>query len=300
MNKCTRTTGAIRLIAMAVCLMTWLVGTTAKAQSLEINPQSNWREGQGANPLTDDWKTQNLPNGGMRFTVNQPGHAMVRNFGTRLEIDTRRTPTMSMTYRATGMKPSRKDHPFMVFYRLEKNKSLRVLTYKDLVIDGQEHTVTVDLIALFAKQKIDEQVLPYFDLRFFAGKDGPGSFELLSLRFSEFQGLPKLPGQPVEPTHGKPVSIQVIDEMNQPIKQARVILDDHLLGKCRVEVLTDEQGKATLRPWFADLPGTRRTLRVQATNRYTLTYRDLTQVDDTTILKARLFPTRTYTGIFLR
>jgi thiol-disulfide isomerase/thioredoxin/protocatechuate 3,4-dioxygenase beta subunit len=285
-----------------LCMLAILPWEQVRAELvLQLNPTSDWSEGWGANPKTHRWEKTPLDNGAMRFTINEPGHAAVFNFGTRLEIDPRITPLLQMTYRAEHVSPSREDHPLLVFYGLENRKQLTAVTYKDIQVDGQEHTFKINLLELLEKKKWSGMVLPYIDLRIFAGKEQPGVFDLIDLRLTERDDLPAIPvvndaAQAPQPQRGKAVSVEVVDEVNQPIAGARVTLDDHLRGGLKVTSMTDNAGKATLQPSRADFPGTRKRLRIEAENRFAVTYMRLGEVDDQTVLKVQLFPTRIYTG----
>jgi hypothetical protein len=277
------------LITICFCCM----GPCLADEAIVLNPQVDWRTGTGTGPLTTDWGLNELPGGGQRFMVNEPGHAAVFNWPINLHVDPQFTPIMKMTYRAMDVKPKNPNEALLTFYYLDR-KTLTVFRYKDMQVDGLSHTMQVDLRLLFKQQKISYQPLNRFDLRVFAAADGPGTFDLIDLRFEMVPGLPQIHNNTPAP-EPKRVLVEVIDEKNQPIEHATVTLDPHLRGGTSCG-FTDASGKLALPTPAFGLAGIRQSLRVEAKGRYGLTFHDLSDVDEQTSLKAQLFPARTFSG----
>ncbi|MEM6458785.1 MAG: carboxypeptidase regulatory-like domain-containing protein [Planctomycetota bacterium] len=251
-----------------------------------LEPQARWRQGCGVGKSTDRWSVESLESGAMRFTVLEPGRASVWNFPARLGLSPDRTPILSMTYRATGLREAEGDRSVIVFYG-GKPSNVTVVRQRDLVGDGREHTLRVDLREEGRANKPLAEAMAYVDLRVHAG-DTPAEFDLIDLRFEAGETSDAPPAEAKAP-----VRVRVVGPAGAPIAGATVTLDPHLKhGK--VPVSTDADGRAVLTPTAGE--ATRRALTAAYDGMTSLVFRDLSEVSGDTTLTATLYPTATYGG----
>ncbi|MEO1235867.1 MAG: carboxypeptidase regulatory-like domain-containing protein [Planctomycetota bacterium] len=259
-----------------------------------LDPQAAWREGCGADHLTQQWSMAPGEGGAMVFRTLEPGHAAVWNFPARLDLDPERTPILSMTYRATGLRASEPRRTVLAFYGGKPNHFTAV-HQRHLHSDGQTHTLRLDLREELAEKGVTAAALVRMDVRVHAG-EGAGEFELIDLRF---EPAPDSPGSAGTLAAGepRPVRVRVADAAGEPVAGATVTLDPHLReGHGRREVATDADGRAEVSP-AATHSAARGTLEVGAPGMTSVVFRELKEVEAGQTLTATLYPTATYGGV---
>jgi protocatechuate 3,4-dioxygenase beta subunit/thiol-disulfide isomerase/thioredoxin len=278
-------------VLLAVSVLTYAGHAQAEApDTIVLDPHMDWRTGDGVQHPTESYRLDRNENG-LRVEVLELGHGVVLNMPVPLYIDTEQVPILTMTYRATGLDLSNPDDAVVAFWG-GKPSYLPAVQNKDVLADGQEHRVRIDMRDRLAEHGATAKALVWLDLRVRALPKGSAVFELIDLRFGP-DGETTTAADKGQPAN--PVTVRVTDASDQPIASALVTLDAHTKN-LRVVAETDADGRATLHSDTPGLTGTRRSLSVTKDGMTTMSFRDLHQVDADTQLQARLYKTQTLSG----
>lgn len=263
-------------------------------QRIELNPQASWTSGSGDVSMTERWRVASMEDGITRFEVFKAKHSGVFNFPSLVAIDAEATPILSLTYIASGDWSNQPGRSVLVFYGGQPSEWPAV-GVDDLQIDGQQHTLEVDLRKILADTGATSAALRRLDLRVHAGAT-KATLDLISLSFSPSSKQPQSAADAAE--LGEPVHVHVVDESGLPLAGATLTLDPHLKTipsqSISTVAKTDAAGHATVST--ADAPHKRQSLSVRHPTKTTMLFRDLSEVTSQQPLTAKLYPTRTYSG----
>lgn len=274
------------LVALAI-LVSVTSSRVMAAETLVLDPQSVWSMGWGSEPLTFKSTMQALLDGGQQFSVLQPGHVAVWNWDVNLNLPWQAMPIMKMTYRATDMRVPDPDQFFMTFFEFG-SVYLHVIKYRDLQLDGQVHTITVDLRTLQPVETPVPDRLNALDLHLFSDFARQAKFDLLDLRF---EADPASPQALSKVENLKPITVKVTNEGGQPIEGATATRDPHLRDR-KVTTQTDAKGVARFDVPDDAIAGMCQSLRIDADKRSSVVINQVSQH----INSVRLYPMQTYGG----
>jgi protocatechuate 3,4-dioxygenase beta subunit len=206
-----------------------------------INLQLPWSDRCVSDSATPFWRFENNDDG-FRLINPDPEHPAIVRYPVSLWIWPKKLSIMEVTYRAEGLDVDHPDKPVIEFSR-ENSDDVTVLFMRDLKVDGKKHTLRIDLTERMAEMTIRKQRLGTMHLLVHTGNAREGWFELSELRFEPRDGV-KLPSEKKQDflTH-----VRVVDLAGEPIPDATVTLDSHLLN-CTVEMQTDQEGRVALTP----------------------------------------------------
>lgn len=280
-------------LMMAVLAGHCLVADRALASdnpgAVVLDPQMQWQPGPG-DDMPAVYEIQKLSDGSLRAEVGEPGESLYLTapIGAKLDID--RTPILVMKYKGVKLDTQPADRIVLTFRTCGRGFS--PVRMNDLTVDGEEHTLRLDLRGRLAKftetcgGQAPSLQAPIM-LRIASGAQGQAQFDLIDLRFepAENARLPQIQSKRT----AAPVRVRVVDSEGAPIENATVTLDEHLRYSKR-SVQTDANGEATLQPDAALAPVSRDVLRVTKDGLSSVLFTDLSRVDGTT-LQATLYPT---------
>ncbi len=282
------------MAALTVAALQGLASPAVASVPLELNPLVPWSRGCGHWPATDLYRFDLLDDR-LRVTVEEPGKGANLNYPVALSLNPFRTPLLTVTYRAEGLRTEEPGKTVLAFWGGEPNV-IPVLHHRDLVSDGAVRTMSIDLRDVLAEHNATPAALERMDIRVHAGK-GEGVFDLLGVRFDPVSGTDA--DEATVPTLGErgaravspdaALKVRVVDGAGQPVPDAVVVLDPHLLN-LRVEATTDAAGRLTLRSADAAVPQTRRALFVTKPGHAEVWLRDLTRIEPTEELRVMLAP----------
>ncbi|MEM9250773.1 MAG: carboxypeptidase regulatory-like domain-containing protein [Planctomycetota bacterium] len=261
----------------------------AAAQPIVLDPQTIWSEGCGSSHLTELWTVEETDTGSTVFRVLDPGHTVVMNHPASLDLDPKRYPTLSMTYRGKGLRPDNSKPNLLVFFGGEPGNVVAFRS-EQAVWDGETHTLTADLQELGAKR------LARFDLRLHADDDVDEAwFELIDLRLLPAEsGLAEGQDADAPEDSSAAIAVRVTDTAGEPAAGAAVVLDPHL-RQGAAKASTDEAGRAEVSPVAVDGGGS--MLRVEAPGMAPVWFRQLSALPAGQELAVTLRPATTVAGV---
>lgn len=255
----------------------------AAAQPIVLDPQVLWSDGCGISNTTDRWRVAPTPEGTTRFAILEPGFSVNFRHPAVLDIDAEAYPTLSLTYRGEGMLAGDKNAKDVIVFSGQGTKTVKAVRSSDMIMDGQTHTLEVDL------RELGAQRLGLLSLRVHAsGEDA--WFELMDLRWLPADGETLAEAE----VENEPVVVTVVDEQGQPLAGATVSLNPHL-ANASATATTDAQGRAEV---VSPHPGAaaRSTLRVDAEGRAPVWFTRLKEVPTSEVLSVKLHPSTTIGG----
>jgi thiol-disulfide isomerase/thioredoxin len=274
-----------RALGLALAMSAVAAGA---GEELVLNLQVPWSQGDGAEPATERWHEEREGDG-FRLVVEEPGRSATLNYPVPVRMDPAWAGGAVLTYRAEGLRMENPDEPVLAFFG-RSPRIVPVVMHRDLTIDGNIHTVRVDLAERIAEAGGTVAGLEYIDFRVNAAGDRSGWMELIALRFE--------PGAAAMPGGGKtaqPVSVRVVDGEGEPMAGVSVILDPHWRNRS-VTAATDETGLAVVKSERPDLPGTRQALQIERDGFAGVLFQDLSDVPAGEELVVTLFEGRSIGG----
>ncbi|MCK4850139.1 MAG: carboxypeptidase regulatory-like domain-containing protein [Phycisphaerae bacterium] len=173
-----------------------------------------------------------------RFSVIEPEHCHVWTYYFTAPVDPNRYPIIVLTYRARNA-PSDRNYVIWLDDTRGPNSGGVVPFYcSSLRADGKIYRLERDLRELGPKGHITGMALGVY-----SGKQTPGEFELIGLRFEAPGDAEKREAIPED----KPVSIRVVDIDGGPVEGATVVVDPERINWSRSST-TGKDGRATLIP----------------------------------------------------
>ena len=246
------------------------------ADAVVLDPVGDWR----GNDSQNAWHIGlSQKSGHPKMTVLAPGKQGSWFRSLSIPIDPQRYPIAILRYRATGILPSAQP-----LFRLgmAKRGPLSVLLNQDLVADGKERDLVVDLGELGVRDAITSVRLePHC-----RGPE-PAVFELLALSFESDHELP-----PAEEPEEPELSLRVVNRAGKGVEGATVTVDAERLNWSRTAT-TDALGRFALRAVYS--PTGKHTIRVAKEGMGTV---DIDVLEGTPLPDTvALFKNTRYTGV---
>ena len=215
-----------------------------REDAVVLDPVGSWQFVDGSQLA---WHVSlDQESGHPKMKVLAPGKRGSWHRSLGIPFDPQRYPIAILRYRATGVLPSNQP----VFQLgVAGGGSLAMALNQDLVADGEEHELVVDLRELDPQGAITRLTV----LLACKGPE-PATLALLGIRFDSDHELPPLAEQ-----EELAFSLRVVNSAGTGVEGATVTVDAERLNWSR-SAKTDALGKATL--WAADNPSDEHTLRV--------------------------------------
>ncbi len=185
-----------------------------------------------------------------RFSVIEPEHWHVWIYYFTVPIDPEHYPIVVLTYRARNA-PSVGDYVLWLDDTRGPNSGgVAPFSCSSLTADGKIHRLKKDLRELGPEGHITGMALGVF-----CGKQTPGEFELIGLRFEAPEDAESREPIPED----NPISIRAVDSDGKPVEGATVVVDPEQINWSR-SAITGKDGRARLTP-LANVSG-RHMLRI--------------------------------------
>ncbi len=209
---------------------------------IQINPQAPWLATGWSGPLDTGSGRIEHRGAATRFVVDEPLRRKVWICEFPWTIDPQRYPVLVMRYMArnTLSPEDSTNEPYAIWLAdgfQTLGGGLKVATTHDLIADGQEHELRVDVLAMSPVGPLQRVAMGLM-----SGREGHAVLEVRELRFESRGGVEADAGVA---TRRSVVRVRVVDEQGRPTPDAEITLDAEVLNAAS-RTITDAQGAATV------------------------------------------------------